>query len=56
MGKRYVLKLDEEGNQCLYDEREERKLVCGDIYTILDYVKSRGGGTIYVVNTITINY
>lgn len=50
----YVLKSDEEGRQCLYDEREERKLICGDIYTIIDYVKAHGGGTIYVKETIHV--
>ena len=50
----YVLKFDEEGRQCLYDGREERKLICGDIYDILDYVKAHGGGTIYVKNTIHV--
>jgi len=47
MGKHYFLKFDERGNQCLYDERGN-KLVCGDIYDILGYVRSHGGGTIYV--------
>jgi len=50
MGKHYFLKFDERGNQCLYDERGN-KLVCGDIYDILDYVRSRGGGIIYVEET-----
>ena len=53
MSKHYVLKLDEKGNQCLYDEKGE-EVVCGDIYDILDYVKSHGGGTIYVLNTVVV--
>ena len=50
----YVLKFDEYGRQCLYDKREGRKLICGDIYAILDYVKAQGGGTIYVKETIHV--
>lgn len=50
----YVLKLDENGNLYLYDEDGGERLVCRDIYSILDYVKSHGSGTIYVSNTIVI--
>ena len=51
---RYVLKLDEDGNQCLYDEREERKLVCGSIYAILNYVRAKGNAIIFVKSPINI--
>ena len=50
--KFYILRVDEKGNQCLYDETGEKKLICGEIYDILDYVKKRGGGTI-IIETIT---
>ena len=44
-----------DGRQCLYDENGE-KIVCGDIYVILNYVKKMGGGTIFIDDTITIRY
>ena len=49
MESRYVLKPTKDPFvYLLYDEKEERILIKGDIYAILDYVRANGGGTIFI--------
>ena len=49
MNNKYVLKQTKDPfTYLLYDEKEERILIKGDIYAILDYVRANGGGTIFI--------
>ena len=49
MDNKYVLKQTKDPfTYLLYDEKEERILIKGDIYAILDYVRANGGGTIFI--------
>ena len=53
MGGIYVLGTGERGERCLYSE-DGRRVVCG-MRAIVDYVESRGGGEILVVEPVEVS-